>query len=279
MRTIAGQLPALGGTVTASPDLAVGFFAQVELEQLDGNSTALEELIRRGGAEVDPWPDQKRRDHLGRFGFRGERIFEPTRQFSGGERARLTLAILAARRPNLLLLDEPTNHLDFEMRHTLLLALQEFEGAVVVVSHDRALLGSACDRFILVANSAVSPFDGDLQDYARWLKSAGLDKDDGAAESATSGPSRREQRRQEAEGRNRLSPLRAEQRRIEKRLEELGQRRERLEQELADPALYAERPVDEQRRVSREHGETVAEIDALESKWLEVSEALEGGGT
>lgn len=277
MRTIAGQLSPLGGTVTSSPDLAVGFFAQVELEQLDANSTALEELIRRGGSEVEAWGDQRRRDHLGHFGFRGDRVFEPTRQFSGGERARLTLAILASRRPNLLLLDEPTNHLDFEMRHVLLLALQEFAGAVVVVSHDRALLGSACDQFLLVANGAVSPFDGDLQDYARWLNAAGTDKASSPAESSTSAPSRREQRRQEAEGRNRLSPLRAEQRRIEKRLEELGRMRERLEAELADPALYSERPVDDQRRVSREHGEVVSEIDSLESKWLEVGEALEGG--
>ena len=277
MRTIAGQVTALGGTVTASPDLGVGFFAQVEMEQLDANSTALEELIRRGGPEVEQWPDQRRRDHLGKFGFRGDRVFEPTRQFSGGERARLTLAILAARRPNLLLLDEPTNHLDFEMRHTLLLALQEFEGAVVVVSHDRALLGSACDRFVLVANGAVSPFEGDLQDYARWLKSLGADKPADRLDAAASTPSRREQRRQEAEGRNKLSPLRAEQRRLEKRLEELGKQREKLEQQLADPALYSERPVDEQKRVSREHAALVAEIDASESKWLEVSEALESG--
>ena len=277
MRTIAGQLNALGGTVTASPDLAVGFFAQVEMEQLDADSTAIEELIRRGGMEVEDWGDQRRRDHLGRFGFRGDRVFEPTRQFSGGERARLTLAILAARRPNLLLLDEPTNHLDFEMRHTLLLALQEFAGAVVVVSHDRALLGSACDRFVLVSNGGVSPFEGDLQDYARWLKSLGADKANDKADSVASALSRREQRRLEAEGRNRLSPLRAEQRRIEKRLEELGKRREQLEQQLADPALYSERPVNEQRKVSREHTDVVAEIDSLESQWLAVSESLESG--
>ena len=100
---------------------------------------------------------------------RGDRVFEPTRQFSGGERARLALAILVARKPNLLLLDEPTNHLDLDMRHALLVALQDFAGAVVIVSHDRALLRGACDRFLLVANGAVGPFDGDLEDYAAWL--------------------------------------------------------------------------------------------------------------
>jgi ATP-binding cassette, subfamily F, member 3 len=277
MRTIAAQLAPLGGAVTTSPDLSVGFFAQVELEQLDADSTALEELIRRGGPEVEVWNDQRRRDHLGKFGFRGDRVFEPTRQFSGGERARLTLAILAARRPNLLLLDEPTNHLDFQMRHVLLMALQEFAGAVVVVSHDRALLGSACDRFLLVANGAVSPFDGDLQDYARWLKSAGTEAND-TASATPSGLSRKEKRRQEAEGRNRLSPLRAELRKIEKRLEELSLRRQRIEQTLADPAFYTDRPVDERQKVAREHGEVCSEIDSLETQWLQVSEALEGGG-
>jgi ATP-binding cassette subfamily F protein 3 len=278
MRTIAAQLAPLAGQVTTSPDLSVGFFAQVELEQLDADSTALEELIRRGGPEVEVWNDQRRRDHLGKFGFRGDRVFEPTRQFSGGERARLTLAILAARRPNLLLLDEPTNHLDFQMRHVLLMALQEFAGAVVVVSHDRALLGSACDRFLLVANGAVSPFDGDLQDYARWLKSAGTEDQAEAASATPSGLSRKEQRRQEAEGRNRLSPLRAELRKIEKRLEELSLRRQRIEQTLADPSFYTDRPVDERQRVAREHGEVCSEIDSLETQWLQVSEALEGGG-
>src|SRR4029077_7749898 len=97
------------------------------------------DLVRRGGGEVAGWGSQKQRDHLGRFGFRGERVFEPTKNFSGGERARLALSILVARRPNLLLLDEPTNHLDLSMRHTLLMALQEFPGAVVIVSHDRSL--------------------------------------------------------------------------------------------------------------------------------------------
>ena len=129
-----------------------------------------------------------------------------------------------------------------------------------------------------MANGAVSPFDGDLQDYARWLKSIGTERSGDRPDSAASAPTRREQRRQEAEGRNRLSPLRAEQRRLEKRLEELGVQREQLEQQLADPALYAERPVDEQRRVSREHAAVIAEIDTLESKWFQVSEALESGG-
>ena len=223
MRVLAGQLPPRAGGMETAPDVTTGFFAQLELEHLDADGTALGELERRGGASQAQWSELERRNHLGRFGFRGERVFEPTRRFSGGERARLALAILVARKPNLLLLDEPTNHLDLDMRHALLVALQDFAGAVVIVSHDRALLRGACDRFLLVANGAVSPFDGDLEDYAAWLtRGAGAAQSEDAAAPAT--PSRREQRRLEAEARNRLTPLRAEQRKLEARLERLTKR-------------------------------------------------------
>ena len=137
MKTIAGTLPPLAGERVASPDLEAGFFAQLEVEQLDAAASAIEELGRRGGPAIAAWPPQRKRDHLGRFGFRGERVFEPVDRFSGGERARLTLAVIVAREPNLLLLDEPTNHLDFEMRSALMLALQDYAGAVLIVSHDR----------------------------------------------------------------------------------------------------------------------------------------------
>ena len=274
MRTLAGELTTQAGTVTAAPDLATGFFAQLELEQLDADSTALVELTRRSGPEAAQWPEQARRDHLGRFGFRGDRVFEPIRRFSGGERARLALSILVARRPNLLLLDEPTNHLDLEMRQVLLLALQEFAGAVVVVSHDRALLRGACDRFLLVAEGRVRPFDGDLEDYASWLAKGGSSPDVATVQGGTL-PSRREQRRAEAEARNRLTPLRSEQRDLEHRLQQLGAQRLRLEGELADPATYTAKPVDEQLDLSKRHTALLRDIEALEERWLEVSSALE----
>ena len=154
------------------------------------------------------WDEQRRRNHLGGFGFRGDRVFEPVVHFSGGERARLALAILVAERPNLLLLDEPTNHLDFEMRHSLITALQDFAGAVIVVSHDRGLLRSVCDQFWLVADGAVTDFDGDLEDYANWLekrgssaatpaapKARGEDRGDkGAAEAAKDAEARKDSR-------------------------------------------------------------------------------------
>ena len=273
MRVLAGQLAPVAGTLTAAPDVMTGFFAQIELEHLDSDSTALAELGRRGGSEVVPWTEQQRRDHLGRFGFRGDRVFEPTGRFSGGERARLALAILVARKPNLLLLDEPTNHLDLEMRHALLVALQEFAGAVVVVSHDRTLLRGACDSFLLVANGAVSAFDGDLDDYAAWLAKSGKPRE--VAESAPATPSRQEQRRLDAEARNRLTPLRNEQRRIETQLEKLGAERQRLEADMADPATYTTKPPEEGRRLTQRHGEVVREIATLEERWLEVMSELE----
>ena len=172
MKLISGALPPSAGDRVASPDLIVGNFAQLEVDRLDARDTALIALTDR----IDEigvrgqWDEQRRRNHLGGFGFRGDRVFEPVVHFSGGERARLALAILVAERPNLLLLDEPTNHLDFEMRHSLITALQEFAGAVIVVSHDRGLLRSVCDQFWLVADGAVRDFDGDLEDYAGWLE-------------------------------------------------------------------------------------------------------------
>jgi ATP-binding cassette subfamily F protein 3 len=280
MRVLAGQLQPLAGRIDTAPDVATGFFAQLELEHLDADGSALAELERRGGPEQARWTELERRNHLGRFGFRGDRVFEPTRQFSGGERARLALAILVARKPNLLLLDEPTNHLDLDMRHALLVALQDFAGAVVIVSHDRALLRGACDSFLLVANSAVTPFDGDLEDYAAWLaRGAGAPPvEDALDPDAAAAPSRREQRRLEAEARNRLTPLRAEQRKLEKLLEQLTVERQQIESRLADPATYAATTVEEQRRLRARHAELSQEIPAIEERWLDVAATLEAAG-
>jgi ATP-binding cassette, subfamily F, member 3 len=276
MRVLGGQLPPLAGRLERAPDVATGFFAQLELEHLDADGSALAELERRGGPEPARWSELERRGHLGRFGFHGDRVFEPTRQFSGGERARLALAILVARKPNLLLLDEPTNHLDLDMRHALLVALQDFAGAVVIVSHDRALLRGACDQFLLVAGGVAAPFEGDLEDYAAWL-ARGPDAAQTDSAGAPAAPSRREQRRLEAEARNRLTPLRAEQRKLESLLEQLGAERREIEARLADPATYAA-AADEQRRLSARHGELSRQIPALEERWLEVAATLEAAG-
>ena len=282
VRTLAGDLEPLGGARTAAPDLEVGFFAQLEVDQLDPGDSALGQLARRGGP-ARGWTEQQQRDHLGSFGFRGDRVFEPVGRFSGGERARLSLAILVARRPNLLLLDEPTNHLDHEMRDALLVALQEFAGAVVLVSHDRGLLGGVCDEFVRVRAGRIEPYDGDLADYARWL---GQGED-----AATNAPSsiggdtatdtvpltaadRREQRRLDAERRNRLTPLRAEMRRIEEDLERCNTERSAMEAQLADPALYAA-STGAARGLPLRHAQLSAQIEALEERWLAIGAELE----
>jgi ATP-binding cassette subfamily F protein 3 len=276
---LAAQAPPLAGTVTPAPDLEIGFFAQTELEQLDADGTPLSELTRRAGPEVARWSEQQRRDHLGHFGFRGDRVFEPTRQFSGGERARLTLAILAARRPNLLLLDEPTNHLDLQTRESLLLALQEYAGAVLVVSHDRTLLRGTCDQFLLVAGGKVNAFDGDLEDYAGWLAASSPSRQEAAnaadsLEDIPAAPSRREERRRQAEARARLTPLKAEERRLEEQVAKLTSEAQHIEAALADPATYSASASQEQRQLTLRHGEIKRQIAALEERWMEVLSAL-----
>lgn len=272
MRLIAGELAACGGERIAATDLETGFFAQLELEQLDADGHALLELRRRGGAEVAAWTEQRCRDHLGHFGFHGDRVFDRVSQFSGGERARLSLAILVARRPNLLLLDEPSNHLDFEMRESLLLALQEFAGAVVLVSHDRALLRGVCNEFLIVAEGRVAPFDGDLDDYGRWL-----DRQTRAqtAPRSSTGERGADARRRAAARRAELAPLRAALRTTEARLAELSGERERIESRLAAADFYSGATAAGQRELLHRHRQLLEEIEALESRWLELGSALE----
>jgi ATP-binding cassette subfamily F protein 3 len=271
MRLLAGALESEAGELTRAAELVPGFLAQSELEQLDPDASALAEFARRAAGAVRGWGVQAQRDYLGRFGFSGERVFEPCAHFSGGERTRLALAILIARRPNLLLLDEPTNHLDLATRHALLLALQDFPGALVLVSHDRALLRGACDRFVLIEDGALRVFDGDLEDYAAHLATRAAP----ARGAAPAERSRRAERRLAAEARARLSPLRGEQQRLEERLGELARERLTLESTLADPVTYEQAPRGEQQRLALRHGELTAEIRVLEERWLEVMTALE----
>lgn len=279
IKSIAGQLAPLGGTVTTAPDIEVGFFAQLEVDQLDASSTAILELTRRGGAVVAQWPEQQKRDHLGSFGFKGDRVFESVKHFSGGERARLSLAILVARRPNLLLLDEPTNHLDLEMRDSLLLALQEFSGAVILVSHDRGLLGSVCDEFWLVRDGAATRFDGDLQDYAQSLaRDARSSGQSNTSRRSEEGVDRREQRRRDAAARQQLASLRTEFKNIEKELERLTTQRRELEQQMLDSASFNAND-STVRAVPQRLGAVIKQIETLEERWLEIGAQLESAGS
>ena len=169
MKTIAGTLPPLGGRMTAGKGLVIGYFAQQELDVLSLDDGPLMHMVRLARDIGPPAREQELRDFLGRFRFTGEMAHQAVGSLSGGEKARLVLAMLVWQRPNLLLLDEPTNHLDLTTREALSVALNEFEGTVMLVSHDRALLRETCDEFWLVTRGGVLPFDGDLDDYQKWL--------------------------------------------------------------------------------------------------------------
>jgi ATP-binding cassette subfamily F protein 3 len=269
IRLLAGELPLRAGERLAARDLRVGYFAQHQLEQLRLSDSPLAHLARLGPAA----DEQTLRDYLGGFGFRGDRVFEPVAPFSGGEKARLVLALIIFQRPNLLLLDEPTNHLDLEMRHALTLALQDFDGALVVVSHDRYLLKSVADRLLLVADGGVQPFDGDLDSYPEWLASRRLRSPPASATPA--GSTRKEQRREQAEKRQLLQPLKTRLRGLETDLDRLGAEKTRLEHLLADHSLYAATEKAKLQSLLQEQGRLQQRLAATEGAWLEACEALE----
>ena len=291
MKLLAGELPPLAGVRTEARDLRLGYFAQHQLEQLALTQSPLQQLqeldatLRGGSGRA---PEQDLRDFLAGFGFRGDRVFEPVAPFSGGEKARLVLALVAYRRPNLLLLDEPTNHLDLEMRQALAVALQDYEGAVVLVSHDRHLLRTVADEFRLVADGRAQPFDGDLEDYARWLAGneppasmpppAELARttsmtDKARATSSESADTRKQRKRAEAQRRAALGPLRARLADCERQVEHLSAEAAKLEREL----LQATAANDAARitLLSKERARVAGSIVAAEAGWMQASEALE----
>ncbi|HEX4023334.1 MAG TPA: ATP-binding cassette domain-containing protein [Steroidobacteraceae bacterium] len=285
MKLLAGVLPVLAGERTAARELRIGYFAQHQLEQLDGTQSAFEHLRRCDAAAGGRAAEQGLRDFLASFGFSGERVFEPVAPYSGGEKARLVLALLAYQRPNLLLLDEPTNHLDLQMRQALAVALQDYPGAVVLVSHDRHLLRVVADQLLLVHAGQALPFDGDLEDYAAW--SAGTAPVPSApalsappAPCAPSAPSEsaqgRRQRRQEgAEQRRRIAPLRATIAQHERELERLTAARALTEQALSQPQLHSAAGKPRLLQLLQEQASLVRAIEQVEAAWLAASEQLE----
>ncbi|MEP7312232.1 MAG: ATP-binding cassette domain-containing protein [Pseudomonadota bacterium] len=281
MKLLAGELPSLGGTRTEARDLRIGYFAQHQLEQLDVADSALGNLRRVGATIGSRLTEQELRDYLASFGFRGERVFEPIAPFSGGEKARLVLALVAFLRPNLMLLDEPTNHLDLEMRQALAMALQDYTGAVVMVSHDRHLLRTVSDQFLVVHEGRAAPFDGDLEDYAKWLGET-----EGAVAHAQAAPviatrapetadERKQRRREDAERRNRLTPLRATIQKCEARLAQLSIKAAGIQALLASQEIYLPAAKERLLQVTRDKAQVEQEVEAVESQWLAASEELE----
>jgi ATP-binding cassette, subfamily F, member 3 len=252
-KMLAGEGEPLAGRRIGAADLNVGYFAQHQLEQLRADCDAFWHMRTLGGADFLKGDELEVRDHLGRFGFAGDRAFEPVARFSGGEKARLTLALLVARRPNLLLLDEPTNHLDIDMRHALTVALQSFEGGLVIVSHDRHLIKTVADSLWLVADGKLKIFDGDLDDYQLWLRSRA--KTAPAPKKAAPAP------------RSRLAELRREIERVERRIAAIFAERTRIEEELCKDPMHG--------GLQAQHADLIRDAAQLEARWLEVGTELE----
>jgi ATP-binding cassette subfamily F protein 3 len=275
VKTIARELPPLAGSITEGKGLTIGYFAQQELDLLSPDDGALMHLVRLARDVGPPAREQELRDFLGQFRFPGPMVQQPVGTFSGGEKARLVLAMTVWQRPNLLLLDEPTNHLDLNTREALSMALNEFEGTVLLVSHDRALLREVCDEFWLVADGAVKPFDGDLDDYQRWLleRSREAAREESRRDSA--GNDRKEERRAAAAARqaraDRVKPLRKELNKIDNRLGVLFSERDALEASFAAAGVTPEQVADNGRRL-KTLGD---EIETLEGRWLDLSTQID----
>jgi len=275
LRTIAGDLAPLAGELRTSKYLQVGYFAQHQVDVLDQRASPMLLLQR-----LDPAArEQTLRDFLGGFDFRGDRINETIENFSGGEKARLALALVVWQRPNLLLLDEPTNHLDLEMRHALTVALQGFAGALVIVSHDRHLLSNTVDEFHSIHHGRCQEFDGDLHDYEKWMQENSKGSTGTAARPQDAGverkSDRKEQRQQSAATRQQLAPLKNEIRRLEQRLEKLHAELAQVEAQLGDASLYEEARKKDLTTLLQQQARLKAESDTVELQWLEKSEQME----
>jgi ATP-binding cassette subfamily F protein 3 len=270
VKLLAGVISPMAGERIAARDLRIGYFAQHQLEQLVATASPVDHLKR-----IDESIGEKvARDFLGGFGFSGERALEPVAPFSGGEKARLCLALTVYQRPNLLLLDEPTNHLDLDMREALTEALNDFSGALVLVAHDRALIRACCDTLLHVGHGRVAPYSGDLDDYARLI----LRADAAPLPGASTGASRRDSRRERADQRARAQPLRKQVERLEQRMAQTEARKREADAALADPALYAADAAAQLAKLTQQAAELAAELSDVEMQWLKAHEELENTG-
>ena len=265
VKTLVGELPRLSGERTAHPDLRIGYFAQHTVESLhDGQSPLwhLKEIAPEAGEQV-------LRNYLGTWNFVGDRAFESVDGFSGGERARLALALIAYTKPNVLLLDEPTNHLDLDMREALAEALSDFDGAIVLVSHDRHLIGLVCESFWRVADGKVEEFNGDLDEYAAWLRARGSEARSASEKTAAKASGKPAKQKSAAEADARRFKL------VETRIAELQSEAAHIEQELADPAVYGSDGGGALLRLGQRQAELAKEREALEAEWLGLYEAMQ----
>ena len=273
IKLLSGELTPLSGKLVANSGISLGYFAQHQLESLDLNESALTQLGR-----LDPQAtEQSLRDYLGGFDFKGDKVKEPVGPFSGGEKARLVLALIVYQKPNLLLMDEPTNHLDLDMREALTMALQFFEGAMVIVSHDRHLLRATTDEFYLVDDGKVEPFDGDLEDYHQWL--VNKDKAEQPASTPTSGEHsanhRKAEKRRQAELRQVTQPMRKAIAKLEQQMESAQAQLTDIETAMADPELYQAEQKAKLQQLLQAQAPLQQQLAQAEAQWLELQEQLE----
>ncbi|WP_417548357.1 ATP-binding cassette domain-containing protein [Marinobacter segnicrescens] len=281
MDALRGEATLLAGERTTGEHLAIGYFAQHQLESLDLDASPFLHLQRLSPKASE----QSIRNFLGGFDFHGDEALSPIRSFSGGEKARVALAVIAWQKPNLLLLDEPTNHLDLEMRQALTMALQNFDGAMVVVSHDRHLLRNTVDEFWLVSDGAVAPYEGDLEDYERWLADRRRDDEEPprrdsqatVASQATglTAEQRKAQKREQAELRKQLSPWKKQLAQAEKAMEAAQAKLAELEEALSDASLYEAASKDRLKALLADQASVRATLEEAEATWLETGEKLE----
>ncbi len=276
LKTLCNEISMVSGERSEGEHLRIGYYAQHQLESLDVKATGLL-ILQRLKPKAS---EQEIRNFLGGFGFHGDRALEVIEPFSGGEKARLALACVAWMKPNLLILDEPTNHLDIEMREALTLALQNFPGAILVVSHDRHLLKATVDEYWLVDNSRVQEFDGDLDDYHQYLNQRDTESAAPAGSTASAKEDkpvidRKEQKRLEAERRQRLAPLRKKQQAAEKEMEKLQSQLSGIEEKLSDAGLYDADRKNELNDLLLQQGKVKSALEDIEMEWMELTEQLE----
>ena len=277
IKLLAGELTALSGKVQLAKGVQLGYFAQHQLDTLRAEESALWHMQKLAPEQTE----QQIRDYLGSFAFHGDKVNQPVKSFSGGEKARLVLALIVWQHPNLLLLDEPTNHLDLDMRQALTEALVDYEGSLVVVSHDRHLLRNTVEEFYLVHDKQVEEFKGDLDDYQKWLteqnnqsttKSAEEKAD---TENANSSQNRKEQKRREAELRQQTAPLRKKITQLEEKMNKISEQLAEIENSLADSELYNAENKEKLTALLAQKVDAKKTLEKLEVDWLEAQEALE----
>ncbi|TFW73057.1 ABC transporter ATP-binding protein [Methylotenera oryzisoli] len=274
IKLLAHELAPLSGKRVEGKDLNIGYFAQHQLEQLRPDDSPLQHMMK-----LDPLTrEQEHLNYLGGFDFKGDMARSPCANFSGGEKSRLALALLIWTRPNLLLLDEPTNHLDLEMRHALTLALQDFEGGVILVSHDRALLRATCDEFVLVADGKAAPFDGDLEDYSQWLNEQRLKEKQATQAVATDKPNKNDRALNKAERQARIAerrPLLKELEQIERNMAQWQADKKVCDEQLNDSELYTSADKSALQALLKKQAALTQQLETAEERWLVLHEMLE----